>query len=125
MAWLSLILFVACIAPLSQKTPVAGITGSVLMGTAFLFSLVIVLKSEPCAIRVYADRFEVCYFFRRGVYYYSDINDVSMDVVVMRKSDDLKTVRVDFKSGRPFQLASLGHRHRLYEDLHSSWRAAA
>ena len=61
----------------------------------------------------------------RQVYYYADITDVSLDAVSFRRSGTVKSVRIEFQSHRPLQLIALNSHHKLYEDLHRSWRAAA
>ena len=120
--WLLMILAVVCIAPLSKKTPVGGIIMSVIMGGLFLFFLYLLLKKEAYAIRVYADRFEVCYAFTRQTYAYASISEIYLDVVHTRKSGDIDIVRVNFKSGRTMGLGSLNNRRKLFEDLHECWR---
>lgn len=120
--WLLMILAIVCVAPLSKKTPVGGMIASVVMGGLFLFFIYVLLKIEPCAIRVYPDRFEVCFAFSRRTYPYASITGIYLDVVPTRKSGDLKTVRVDFDSGRTLQLSSLWNRRKLFEDLHECWR---
>jgi hypothetical protein len=101
---------------------VGGIIMSVIMGGLFLFFLHLLLKKEAYAIRVYADRFEVCYAFTRQTYAYASISEIYLEVVHTRKSGDIDIVRVNFKSGRTLGLGSFNNRRKLFEDLHECWR---
>jgi hypothetical protein len=123
--WLSVMLFWACFAHLADRYPIGKIVMTVFMGIGFIVSLYVFLRFEPYAIRIYSDRFEARYILGRRVYYYADVTDVSLDVVPCGNSGHIGAVRVDFRSDRRLMLSSLISRHKLYEDLHTSWRAAA
>ena len=96
----------------------------VIFGSALLVCLYIVFVSEPYAVEIYPDRFVLRCILSSRIYRFADVSNVSLDIV-SQKSGFLKTVRVDFHSGKTLQLAFPNVRQRLYDDLNSNWQAAA
>jgi hypothetical protein len=96
------------------------VTGSVLVPCLY-----IVFVLEPYAVKIYPDRFVLRCILSSRIYRFVDVSNVSLDIVSQTKGGFLKTVRVDFHSGKTLQLAFPNVRQRLYDDLNSSWRVAA
>jgi hypothetical protein len=122
---LLLILFVVCAAPLSEKQPVIGKISGMVFGGLLLWFLYLICKTEPYAIKIFPDRFEVCRVLRRKIYRFENVTGICLDFVRVgsgRTSDVLQIVRIDFQTGRHLELSSLPNRRKLYEDMCSCRR---
>lgn len=122
MTWLLLLLFVVFAGLHAKKQPLPGLIASGVFSVFFLFFLYLIFKTEPYAIRIYPDRFELCYILGRKKYLFTDIADISLSTVHYRKSGDVESVRVDFRQGRHLQIQALNSRRKFFEDLRQTWR---
>ena len=122
--WLLLLLFVVGAGLQSRKQPVGGMIASGVFAVLFLYFLYLMLKTQPYAIRIHPDRFEVCSVLERKTYFFTNVAEISLDEVHTRKSGDIPTVRVDFHKGRHLQLGAMHNRRKFFEDLHECWRVA-
>ncbi len=97
----------------------------IIAGGCLVFCFYIVFVSEPYAVVIYSDRFVLRCILRSRIYHFTDVSNVSLDTVSQGRGGSVKTVRVDFESGKTLQLAFPNVRQKLYDDLYSNWRVAA